>query len=90
MLFKILHGDPSKISFEETAFHEGYCYVTYDGFFYFDLNTGTAAEPNNQRLKVKAGEAEKLTGYTVSQILSASAVEIPTSSAVFSMIKQSD
>ena len=38
MLFKILHGDTSRISTNITPYHEGYCYVTYDGGFYVDMN----------------------------------------------------
>ena len=61
MLFKILHGDPSKISLDVTPFHEGWCYVTHDGYFYVDLNIGTKESPNYQRMKLNAKEAESLT-----------------------------
>lgn len=57
MLFKILHGNPSSISLDITPFHEGWCYVTHDGYFYVDLNTGTEEIPNNQRLKLNANNA---------------------------------
>jgi hypothetical protein len=82
MLFKILHGDSSNISLDTTPFHEGWCYVTHDGYFYVDLNVGTKEGPNNQRLKLNAKEAETLTGYNISTILNSSDVEIPTSKAV--------
>ena len=88
MLFKILHGDASRISTEITPFHEGYCYVTHDGYMYIDMNIGTVAAPNNQRVKLNANEAESLLGYDITQILSASEVEIPTSKAVFDALAQ--
>lgn len=87
MLFKILHGDPSKISLDITPFHEGWCYVTHDGYFYVDLNVGTVETPNNQRVKLNANEAEKLTGYDIATILNSSEAEIPTSAAVFTAIE---
>ena len=68
MLFKILHGDESSISLDVTPFHEGWCYVTYDGYFYVDLNIGTAESPNNQRLKLNAKDAETLCGMSLEQI----------------------
>ena len=52
MLFKMLHGDSSKISVDITPFHEGWCYVTHDGTFYADLNIGTEDSPNNQRIQI--------------------------------------
>ena len=64
MLFKILHGDSSRISLDITPFHEGWAYVTHDGYFYIDLNTGTEEQPNNQRLKLNAGNCETLAGKT--------------------------
>lgn len=88
MLFKILHGDPSRISFDITPFHEGYCYVTHDGYFYVDINIGTVETPNNKRLKLNANEAEKIVGYDIATILSSSDTEIPTSKAVFDAIVQ--
>lgn len=60
MLFKILHGDASRISTDITPFHEGYCYVTHDGFMYIDMNIGTEEAPNNQRIKLNAQNAEAL------------------------------
>ena len=56
MLFKILHGDASRISTDITPYHEGYCYVTHDGDFYVDMN--------NERVKLNARNAETLTGKT--------------------------
>jgi hypothetical protein len=88
MLFKILHGDPSNISLDITPFHEGWAYVTHDGFFYIDLNIGTVEVPDNQRIKLNAGKAESITGYSIATILNSSDVEIPTSKAVFNAIAQ--
>ena len=82
MLFKILHGDESRISTDITPFHEGYCYVTHDGFMYIDMNIGTKAAPNHQRVKLNAKQAESLLGYSISTILNSSDTEIPTSKAV--------
>ncbi len=87
MLFKILHGDPSKISLDVTPFHEGWAYVTHDGFFYVDLNIGTVEFPDNQRIKLNANQAESLMGYNIATILNSSEVEIPTSKAVFDAIE---
>ena len=83
MLFKILHGDSSRISVDITPFHEGYCYVTHDGFMYIDINTGTNEAPNNQRIKLNAKDAQTLTGASLATILNSSDIEIPTSKAVF-------
>lgn len=69
MLFKILHGDSSRISLDTTPFHEGWAYVTHDGYFYIDLNVGTEEQPNNQRLKLNAGNCETLAGMTWEEIL---------------------
>ena len=87
-LFKILHGDESRISTDITPFHEGYCYVTHDGYMYIDMNIGTTDVPNNQRIKLNAQEAEKLVGYNIATILNASDVEIPTSKAVLDAINE--
>ena len=57
MLFKILHGDASRISTDITPFHEGYCYVTYDGSMYVDMNLGTETAPNNKRVQLNAKDA---------------------------------
>lgn len=59
-LFKILHGDSSRIDTTTTPFHEGFCYVTNDGYFYVDMNIGTAEVPNNQRICLKSDAAQKL------------------------------
>ena len=63
-LFKILHGDSSNISLDVTPFHEGWCYVTHNGYFYIDLNIGTEESPNNQRIKLNAKEAENIINAT--------------------------
>ena len=63
MTFNILHGKDS--SLEATPFHEGYCYVTHEGYFYVDLNIGTAAQPNYKRIKLNANQAESLLDYDV-------------------------
>ena len=88
-LFKILHGNSSNISLDITPFHEGWCYVTHDGYFYIDLNIGTENSPNNQRIKLNAKEAESLTGYNIAKILNSSDIEIPTSKAVLDAIAAS-
>ena len=74
MLFKILHGDDSRISLDVTPYHEGYCYVTYKGDFYVDMN--------NKRTKLNAKDTETLMGAVLSKILNSSDTEIPTSKAV--------
>lgn len=81
-LFKILHGDASNISLETTPFHEGWCYITHDGYFYIDLNIGTEENPNNQRIKLNAKEAETLSGYGIVSTLNSNENDIPTSKAV--------
>ena len=60
MLFKILHGDASRISIDITPYHEGYCYVTYTGDFYVDMN--------GERTKLNAKDAETLTGMSLEEI----------------------
>ena len=79
MLFKILHGDVSRISTNITPYHEGYCYVTHNGDFYVDMN--------NKRVKLNAKDAETIMGASLTTILSNSDLEIPTSSAVLSAIE---
>lgn len=81
MLFKILHGDASKISLDVTPFHEGWCYVTHDGCFYVDLNIGTEETPNNQRLKLNAKDAETLMGKSLVELQSDWSVNDETSPA---------
>lgn len=61
MLFKILHGDKARISTDITPYHEGYCYVTYDGDFYVDMN--------NERVKLNAKDAEMLGSHTADEFL---------------------
>lgn len=80
MLFKILHGDDSRISTDITPYHEGYCYVTHNGDFYVDMN--------NQRIKLNAKDAETLMGASLSTILNSSDVEIPTSKAVLDALEK--
>lgn len=74
MLFKILHGDASRISTDITPYHEGYCYVTHDGYFYVDMN--------NERVRLNANEANKLVGYNIASALNSSEAEIPNSKAI--------
>ena len=81
MLFKILHGDASRISTKVTPYHEGYCYVTHDGDFYVDMN--------NERVKLNAKDAETIMGASLADVLNNDSFEIPTSSAVFSAIEAS-
>ncbi len=88
MLFKILHGDKANISLDVTPFHEGWCYLTHDGFFYCDLNIGTIESPNYQRMKLNAGQAEAILGYDIATVLSSSDIEIPTSKAVLDAINE--
>jgi hypothetical protein len=87
-IFKILHGDASRISMDVTPFHEGYCYVTHDGFMYIDMNVGTADIPNNQRIKLNANQAESLIGYNIATILNSSNIEIPTSKVVLDALNE--
>ena len=68
MLFKILHGDDSRISTDITPFHEGYCYVTHNGYMYVDMNVGTVDEPDNQRIKLNAANAETLCGKSLDEL----------------------
>ena len=69
MLFKILHGDESRISLDITPFHEGWAYVTHSGNFYIDMNIGTVEVPNNQRIKLNAKDAETLGTYTADEFI---------------------
>ena len=78
MLFKILHGDASRISTNITPYHEGYCYVTHNGDFYVDMN--------DERVKLNAKDAETIMGASLANILVNTDSEIPTSSAVYSAI----
>lgn len=78
MLFKILHGDKSNISTDITPFHEGYCYVTHQGYMYVDINIGTKDTPNNQRIKLNAQNCETLMGISLDELRN----EISTQDAV--------
>lgn len=80
MLFKILHGDASRISTNTTPYHEGYCYVTHNGDFYVDMN--------DERVKLNAKDAETIMGASLATILSNTDLEIPTSSAVLAAIEE--
>ena len=68
MLFKILHGDESRISTDITPFHEGWAYVTHSGNFYVDMNVGTIEEPNYQRVKLNAKDAETISGLSLDEL----------------------
>lgn len=82
MLFKILHGDDSRISTDITPYHEGYAYVTHKGDFYVDMN--------GKRIKLNAKDAETLMGASLSTVLNDNEVEIPTSKAVLDAINLMD
>ena len=60
MLFKILHGDESRISTDITPFHEGYCYMTHSGKLYVDMNVGTSESPDYQRKQVSEAFIKQL------------------------------
>lgn len=79
MLFKILHGDASRISTNITPYHEGYCYVTHNGDFYVDMN--------DERVKLNAKDAETIMGASLANVLNNNPLEISTSQAVFSAIE---
>lgn len=81
MLFKILHGDASRISTSITPYHEGYCYVTHNGDFYVDMN--------GERVKLNARDAETIMGASLTTILNENDTEIPTSKAVLTAIEAS-
>lgn len=66
--FKMLHGDESNISLDVTPFHEGWAYITTSGYYYVDLNIGTAESPNNQRIKLNANNAETLCGMSLDEL----------------------
>jgi hypothetical protein len=66
--FKMLHGDESNISLDVTPFHEGWAYITSSGYYYVDLNIGTAESPNNQRIKLNSHNAETLAGMSLDEI----------------------
>lgn len=64
MLFKILHGDDSRISMDATPFHEGYCYMSHSGNLYVDMNIGTKDSPNNQRIQINEAFVKQLLNIT--------------------------
>ena len=74
MLFKILHGDASRISTDITPYHEGYCYVTHNGDFYVDMH--------DERVKLNAKDAETIMGASLATVLNPSDNEVPSSKAV--------
>ena len=78
MLFKILHGDASRISTNITPYHEGYCYVTHNGDFYVDMN--------NERVKLNAKDAETIMGASLADVLNNDSLAVPTSKAVLDAI----
>ncbi len=78
MLFKILHGDESRISTDITPFHEGWAYATHSGNFYVDMNIGTIESPNNQRIKLNSANAETIAGMSLEELKN----EIATQDAV--------
>lgn len=59
-LFKILKGDKSRLAFDITPFHEGWCYVTKDGGFYVDMNTGTPEVPIYRRVETTSKSAYQI------------------------------
>nr|DAF25331.1 MAG TPA: hypothetical protein [Caudoviricetes sp.] len=75
-LFKTLRGKRENLPEKKT---DGYAYFCIDdGTFWIDyLDNNTV-----QRKQINAKEAEKLTGMSISQVLSSSTTEIPTSKAV--------
>lgn len=76
-LFKTLRGKRGNLPEEKT---DGYAYFCIDdGTFWIDYK-----DDNNivQRKQINAKEAEELTGMSISNALSSSTTEIPTSKAV--------
>ena len=81
--FKISKGISERLP---STLTEGYAWYTYDDSkFYIDYrdDTGTL-----HRKAINAADAETLTGASLSNILSASELEIPTSSAVFNALSE--
>ena len=58
--FKMMHGDSSNIDVNKTPFNEGWCYITYDGEFYSDINIGTESEPNYQRIQINKSLLQRI------------------------------
>ena len=78
-LFKAFRG--SRASLDAVGKHDGYAYFcTDDGSFHIDF---VDSDGNLQRKQISAGEAEKLTGYSIAtSLLYASDTRIPTAKAV--------
>ena len=87
MLFKILHGDESRISLDITPFHEGWAYVTHSGNYFIDMNIGTVESPNYQRVKLNANQADRLANYDIAAVLNPSDTELATSKAIFDALE---
>lgn len=83
-LFKPFRG--TRTSLDAQELHDGYAYFCIDdGSFHIDY---VDSDGNLQRKQINAKKAEKLIGYDVVATLNNSAVEIPTSAAVFEAIAQ--
>ena len=77
-LFKISRGLASNLP---TEMRDGYCWFTTDDrFFYIDFEDEDGVL---RREKINPKDAETLAGASLSSILNASEIEIPTSKAVF-------
>lgn len=82
-LFKISKGLKADLPNTKT---NGYCwYTTDDSLFYIDYEDGSGVL---QRKALNAKDAETLMGASLSTILTASEVEIPTSKAVFDTLSE--
>ena len=64
MLFKILHGDESRISTDITPFHEGWCFMSHSGNLFVDMNIGTKESPDYQRIQVGEDFIKQLLNIT--------------------------
>lgn len=82
-LFKISKGLKANLPNTKT---NGYCwYTTDDSLFYIDYED---EDGELQRKAINAKDAETLTGASLSNILSSSEIEIPTSAAVFNALSE--
>ena len=82
-LFKISKGLKANLPSMKT---NGYCwYTTDDSLFYIDYED---EDGELQRKAINAKDAETLTGASLSNILSSSEIEIPTSAAVFNALSE--
>lgn len=82
-LFKISKGLKANLPSMKTS---GYCwYTTDDSLFYIDYED---EDGELQRKAINAKDAETLTGASLSNILSSSEIEIPTSAAVFNALSE--